>query len=50
MLRLLTMLLPESIYIEPGPCGNFRNIFPSNIGEDQTSLTFWARGLLHCAT
>ena len=37
MVRLLTVLLPGRIYITLGPlhCGDFRNIFLPNIGEDQ---------------
>ena len=42
------MLLPDRIYIAPGPrhFGDFWNIFLPNIGEDQKNLTILARGLL----
>ena len=42
------MLLPGRIYIALGPwhCGDFRNIFLPNIGEDQKKLCDFSSGLL----
>ena len=41
------MFLPGRIYIALGPwhCGDFRNIFLPNVGEDHVkSLKIWAQG------
>ena len=57
-LGLLTMHLlrlptyypgPDLHCAEPLALGELCNIFLENIGEDQKSLTFRARGTSHCA-
>ena len=47
-IRLLTMLLPGRIYIEPGPWhfGDFCKIFLSSIGEDQKKFLRFERRAL----